>query len=340
MAAEFTPVESTVGGLLIGLSAASALLVHGRVAGVSGIFNTLRCSKDTKELLWSSLFLGGLVAGGAVGGVLDRANNVAVPPALGVGRYVAAGLLVGLGTRLGGGCTSGHGICGLARLSKRSIVAVCTFMAAGVATATALAFSQPAASGAVSPLTLAPLAPREEALMPILVFGAGSAALALTAASGQKALQALTTGTVFGVGLSLGGMVHPQKVTRFLDVTGRSGPWDPSLACVMAGGLAMSTLSYGVMPLLRRPVMGDSFKVPSTRVVDARLVGGSALFGIGWGLGGMCPGPAITNLVLPLFKISIGGTAGAFCAAMAVGMALADALFPPKCAAPAATKQD
>jgi uncharacterized membrane protein YedE/YeeE len=234
-----------------------------------------------------------------------------------------------MGTRLGGGCTSGHGICGLARLSRRSIVAVATFMAAGVCTAAALSLATPAGANAVAPLSVAPLATLASSpLVPMVAFSASAAALALTAAAGDSLAHALVTGTTFGLGLSISGMVHPQKVSGFLDVTGRHGPWDPSLACVMAGGLALSAAGYAVKPLLRKPVLGERFKVPGNTVVDANLVGGSALFGIGWGLAGMCPGPALTNLVLPLFKVSIGGTGAAFCAAMAVGMVIVDALRP------------
>ena len=290
---------------------------------MSGILNSLLTSRDG----WSALFVAGLAAGGAVGAALDPHNLATMPP-LGVGRYVLAGLLVGMGTRLGGGCTSGHGICGLARLSKRSIVAVATFMAAGAVTVAALGARS---SSSLSPLSLAPLASRQSSpLVPMVAFGGSAAALALAAAAGDSLVHALVTGTTFGLGLSLSGMVNPQKVSGFLDVTCRHGPWDPSLACVMAGGLALSAAGYAVKPLLRKPVLGDKFRVPATQVVDASLVGGSALFGIGWGLAGMCPGPALSNLVLPLFKVSIGGTAGAFCAAMAVGMLVVDAFRRPK----------
>ena len=293
---------------------------------MSGLLNSLLTSRDG----WSALFVAGLAAGGAVGAALDP-HNLASLPQLSVGRYVAAGLLVGMGTRLGGGCTSGHGICGLARLSKRSIVAVATFMAAGACTAAALALSSPAGANAVAPLSIAPLATLASSpLVPMVAFSASAAALALTAAAGDSLVHALVTGTTFGLGLSISGMVHPQKVSGFLDVTGRNGPWDPSLACVMAGGLALSAAGYAVKPLLRKPVLGERFMVPNTSVIDTSLVGGSALFGIGWGLAGMCPGPALANLVLPLFKVSIGGTGAAFCAAMAVGMVIVDVFRRPE----------
>lgn len=131
----FTPLASLAGGALIGLSAALMLLFHGRIAGISGIAGGLLSGPPKGDVLWRALFVAGLVGAGAVAARL-------APAALEVGverptaALVIAGLLVGFGTRLGNGCTSGHGVCGLSRMSPRSLVATLSFMAAGVATAT------------------------------------------------------------------------------------------------------------------------------------------------------------------------------------------------------------
>ena len=131
----FTPVESLAGGALIGAAAGAFLLVHGRIAGCSGLFRGLfALGADGKQAV-ASLFLGGLVAGGAV--VSWLTGSAAPLPALSAARYTASGLLVGFGTTLGGGCTSGHGVCGLARGSLRSLAAVSTFFVAGCAAAVA-----------------------------------------------------------------------------------------------------------------------------------------------------------------------------------------------------------
>jgi hypothetical protein len=128
--------SSLLGGILIGASALLLYAVEGQIAGISGIvFGALR-----GERVWKLLFLGGLVAGGWL-----AVEAGALPPhaplpatASGIALVLLAGLLVGLGTRLANGCTSGHGICGLARLSPRSLAAVLTFMGVGMLTATAL----------------------------------------------------------------------------------------------------------------------------------------------------------------------------------------------------------
>jgi uncharacterized membrane protein YedE/YeeE len=131
-ATRFTPVASLLGGVLIGLAAALLLLVHGRIAGISGILDGAIGPRDG-ERGWRLWFLLGLVGGGALIGLV-RPSAFGPSPASSPLLLVGAGLLVGLGTRLGGGCTSGHGVCGIGRLSRRSIVATVTFMAAGAAT--------------------------------------------------------------------------------------------------------------------------------------------------------------------------------------------------------------
>lgn len=118
-----------LGGALIGLSATVLLLANGKVAGISGILGGL-LSPGSSENGWRLAFLGGLLAGGVVL-TLVAPNSFGPPVSPGLAVPVASGLLVGFGTQLGGGCTSGHGICGISRGSARSIVSTLTFMAAG-----------------------------------------------------------------------------------------------------------------------------------------------------------------------------------------------------------------
>jgi len=123
---------SLFGGVLIGLSATALLLFNGRIAGISGIVNGLTRRTSTAEWAWRAAFVAGLVgAGGIAMHLLHQAT--ASPARLPV--LLLAGVLVGFGTSLGGGCTSGHGVCGLGRFSRRSLVAVLTFMASAIVTA-------------------------------------------------------------------------------------------------------------------------------------------------------------------------------------------------------------
>ena len=110
-----------------------------------------------------------------------------------------------------------------------------------------------------------------------------------------RPLAALVAGTVFGFGLSLSGMVDPDKVLAFLDIV---GPWDPSLALVMGGALAVTGIGFRFVLRRPAPLLAPRFDLPGDRRVDLRLVGGAARFGVGWGLSGYCPGPAVAALVL------------------------------------------
>ena len=127
----FTPWHALVGGALIGLSAALLVLLNGRIAGISGVLGGLL--KPTRgDAAWRVAFVGGLVAAPLLYTLFFGAPLVTIDA--GFGALVAAGLLVGVGTRYGAGCTSGHGVCGLSRLSPRSLVATLAFMGAGFVT--------------------------------------------------------------------------------------------------------------------------------------------------------------------------------------------------------------
>jgi len=129
----------------------------------------------------------------------------------------------------------------------------------------------------------------------------------------KKNLTALMAGLVFGLGLTVSQMVNPDKVLSFLDIF---GSWDPSLAFVMGSALAVTAVGYFVAGKRETPLFAEKFEIPGKREIDAPLAIGAVLFGIGWGLVGLCPGPAISALSLGGFKV-IG-----FFAAMAGGMAI------------------
>tara|TARA_R110000787_G_scaffold123580_8_gene234647 strand:- start:10795 stop:11241 length:447 start_codon:yes stop_codon:yes gene_type:complete len=126
-------INAAIGGAMIGTAAACLFAFNGRIAGVSGVLGSLVFGPADRQTPWRSLFLGGLVIGALIVGLV-RGNLGQVALETGWAGMIIGGLIVGFGTRLGGGCTSGHGVCGIGRLSQRSIVATCTFMAAGFAT--------------------------------------------------------------------------------------------------------------------------------------------------------------------------------------------------------------
>ncbi|MGI9407094.1 MAG: DUF6691 family protein [Hyphomicrobiaceae bacterium] len=107
----------------------------------------------------------------------------------------------------------------------------------------------------------------------------------------------LIAGLMFGAGLTISGMINPAKILDFLDFTAiPEGGWDPSLALVFAAGLVPMFVAYAVQRRMIAPVAATQFQMPTNTIIDRRLLTGSALFGVGWGLAGLCPGPAITGL--------------------------------------------
>ena len=128
----------------------------------------------------------------------------------------------------------------------------------------------------------------------------------------MKNLVTLISGLLFGFGLLLSGMANPAKVQNFLDLF---GTWDPSLALVMGGAIAVTMPGFWLVIRRNKPFFNDVFHLPSRTDLDARLITGAAIFGVGWGLGGFCPGPAITALPLAAEGTLI------FVATMLTGMA-------------------
>jgi uncharacterized membrane protein YedE/YeeE len=129
-------LRGLAGGALIGVSASLMLVLAGRVTGISGMLNAVMAPADGGERLWRVLFLGGLVAGGLVASMFVPGAFADEMPGLALAG--AAGVLVGVGTRIGNGCTSGHGVCGISRLSVRSLVATVTFIGTGALAVLAL----------------------------------------------------------------------------------------------------------------------------------------------------------------------------------------------------------
>nr|WP_313405687.1 DUF6691 family protein [Pseudomonas sp.] len=130
-------------------------------------------------------------------------------------------------------------------------------------------------------------------------------------------LSAFIAGLLFGLGLLLAGMADPAKVLAFLDL---AGDWDPSLALVMAGAIGAAALPLNLAQRRTKALLGGAMQLPTRRDLDARLVGGSLLFGVGWGIAGICPGPALAILLTGYWQALL------FVAAMLAGMLIFTAL--------------
>jgi hypothetical protein len=129
----------------------------------------------------------------------------------------------------------------------------------------------------------------------------------------MHALSAFGVGLVFGIGLVISGMTDPSKIIGFLDL---AGPWDPSLALVMGGAVAVGFVAFRVARRRTAAFLGGAMHLPTARQIDRRLVAGSLVFGIGWGLAGYCPGPAVVSVGMGQDKAIV------FVVAMLAGMAI------------------
>ncbi|MGB1357260.1 MAG: DUF6691 family protein [Candidatus Puniceispirillaceae bacterium] len=117
-----------------------------------------------------------------------------------------------------------------------------------------------------------------------------------------RAVSLILIGVLFGAGLALSGMLNPAKVAGFLDLF---GVWDPSLAFVMGGGVIANFIGHRIVTRRNAPVFGSHFAIPARSDIDSRLLVGTALFGVGWGLAGLCPGPAIASILMAPGEVAL-----------------------------------
>ena len=278
--------------------------------------------KDPKQY-WKIVFLSSftLTASFLFGPEAARDERVTsvnsdIPKVSTIGQIVG-GFLVGFGTRLGNGCTSGHGVCGMARLSKRSFAAVGAFMSSACAT---VFLSAPEAAWSNLTGFLRSEKSREsDSQLGTLMITAPFLAMATIAPSltteqftkddKAKIIPAAVSGSLFASGLAVSGMCLQSKMYGFLNLRGiTNGSWDPTLATVMAGATVMSMISYQFVKgyafldhgaQLDCPLVSEKFSIPSKKGdIDWQLFLGAASFGIGWGISHVCPGPVLFNSAL------------------------------------------
>jgi uncharacterized membrane protein YedE/YeeE len=334
----FTPVPGLIGGGLIGLSAGVLLLFNGDILGASGLMSSFVVA-PMKTLTepsqqWKLAFLAAFALTTRVYVTMidkdalkdERLGYSPLLPIVSPLGFVLGGFCVGFGTRIGNGCTTGHGICGLARLSTRSLAAVLAFMSTGILSATGCSETCPFHPYLRDSYdSVAKHLPTEMTITTGTVIASLAAGAALPGFlrkaprnatkteqvehenNKRKIIPAAVSASFFSLGLVISKMTRASKIYGFLNVKGlKDGTWDPTLACVMGGGLVVSFISYQFVkgfnafknskalecPLSQKPDCGH-FNVPTNRVIDNKLIVGEAIFGLGWGMAGLCPGPAM-----------------------------------------------
>jgi len=315
-----------LGGGFIALATTLNILIMGRVTGMSGMFFTILRLNKSEGLVWKFCGVVGIVfipflfyycdsrhidINGYNYRVLDDQEEATHE--LDVAGWIIGGLLVGLGTKLGNGCTSGHGVCGIPRLSKRSIVAVGVFMTTAVSIST-LRFYEPffdntdTANG-----TLVEVYQHFMQALYGLMF-LGMLALVVYNYFTQTIpglrydpIISFFIGAIFGLGLLISGMCRRTKIKNFLSL---GDGWDPSLMFVMASAVSINLATFHFMlKSAHVPLLKEECQLPKKTTLDWQLLVGAAFFGLGWGISGFCPGPGMVNFFLithcGLFMVSL-----------------------------------
>jgi len=291
------------GGLLIAIAASFNLLMKGRISGISGIlFGVITLN----NILWRISFVLGMLVSYTYLYTLIRKEFLETPAlftqGLSFAGFIVTGYLVGFGTKLSNGCTSGHGVCGMPRLSIRSIVACGTFCIVGIAAAT-LKYNVPFLSeqNFVEVVQDISNSTYHYSFLGVLNFLAVLIPVVILVKKQYEVLYdyiiSFVSGLIFGFGLVLSGMVKRQKVLNFLNVT--SPDWDASLLIVLCAAVGFNLVSfYFIIKRKQKPLLAEKLELPTKTTIDWQLVVGAAIFGVGWGFGGLCPGPALVNIFM------------------------------------------
>ena len=240
-------------------------------------------------------------------------SNEYVDAAQGMGAWIVGGLLVGWGTRMGNGCTSGHGVCGLPRFAPRSFAAVVTFMGAGFAMAT-FRYYVPFFQGGQGFGQSYADAWRWVALALLIISNLFVLLVVARSSSKKEMIVSYALGLIFGLGLVVSGMCRISKIQNFLII---GDVWDPSLMFVMMSAVLINvvTFNYTLTKIPKPLLAGDRYQIPANGKIDLRLIVGTGIFGLGWGLSGLCPGPGVicffslTHAIIWVASLAVGQVA-------------------------------
>jgi len=292
-----------LGGIIISIATSFNYYTTGRVTGMSGIYSGF-IFFEKYSFHWRATFIFAMMATTVFlwnffgfGSCFDEptvfVKNLSKPG------YFVAGLLVGLGTKLGNGCTSGHGICGLPRLSIRSWVFVPIFLVFGILTATYrdsnpfFVDETPYEGYSMKQYGLILNSVLLTACTIIVVLFTLYSFIFTNRDKMFDIVFASITAVLFAIGLIVSGMNKRSKILGFLTINQN---WDPSLMLVLCGAVG---LNFITMNLMTKTILGKRLEVVINKTIDFRLILGGILFGIGWGLGGLCPGPGF--ILFPFF---------------------------------------
>lgn len=305
----FTYFQSAVGGFLLHVATSTFLYGNGKVFGCSSMLYNSFANPSVFNVpvitgMAASFFAISTLApltsfsSGLINYLPNYANVQQVAPVFGnyTATMLVSGLLAGIGTFLGSGCTSGHMLCGLSRLSPRSLAATCVFSIVAMCTQ-ALFHSAPACAGGTCATISSPSSSEVTLLLSLAALVYTTSVLIKQNLSRSKTSQAIVSffsGSVFALGLMISGMASPGNTLGFLAMF--SSKFNPSLVMVVFFGILpnlLEILSKKLETSSKCPTAAPKFDLPTKTVIDTRLVLGASIFGVAWGLSGVCPGPGV-----------------------------------------------
>ena len=299
-------INAVIGGVIMSIASSLHLLLKGKITGISGTFFKAITLGDFS---YNISFLSGMVL---IPSLIRAFTNesfyrkfleepLEYVQSLSIIGFIISGFLVGFGTKMANGCTSGHGVCGLPRLSKRSIFAVLTFLIFGFIFATLryhVKFLE--TDFILHNLEKAVLSENTIKIICIVIFSVSLLTFILNiiykiTKQKQNELKDITisfcVGILFSFGLVESGMIKRHLVLLFLSI---GKDWDATLIFVLGSAVGINLITFNLMlKKLEKPILHEKFQLPEKTEVDKKLIIGAAIFGIGWGFCGICPGPGV-----------------------------------------------
>jgi len=293
-------INGVIGGLIMSIASSIHLLLKGKITGISGTLFSI-C------FLSGMLFIPSLIRGFTKKSFYNRIleDPIEYTDSLSIIGFILSGFLVGFGTKMANGCTSGHGVCGLPRLSKRSFAAVGTFLIFGIGFATLryhVKFLESdfilskkkkdniiLSENTVKIISIAFFCLTIIIFIFILIFIFN--VLRKKVYEFKEILISFFVGILFSLGLMESGMAQRHLVLSFLSICKE---WDATLICVLGAAVGLNLITFNlILKKMEKPIFHNKFQLPDKTEIDIKLIIGAAIFGIGWGFGGICPGPGV-----------------------------------------------
>ena len=301
-------INGVLGGLIMSIASTLHLLLKGKITGISGtLFRTITLSDFGYNICFLSgmILIPSLIRSFTKKSFYNRVleDSIAYTDSLSIIGFFISGFLVGFGTKMANGCTSGHGVCGLPRLSKRSFAAVGTFLVFGFGFATLRYYVKFLENDFILDKKK-----KDKIIIPdniikiisIIFFGLSIIIFILIMIfkvikdkvyEFKEILISFLVGALFSLGLMESGMTKRHLVLLFLSI---GKDWDATLICVLGAAVGLNLITFNlILKKMKKPIFHNKFQLPDKTEIDTKLLIGAAIFGIGWGWAGICPGPGV-----------------------------------------------